>query len=439
MIRRGFVARGPLYTHWRAAGSGPPLVMLHASPRCSASLVPLMGELSNRFCCIALDTPGYGASDPLSGRFSSITDFARATLEAVSGLGIETFHLYGTHTGAAIAIEATTLEPSRVESLLIDGAAAFNKSEQTDLLRNYLTPYPSEWDGSHLMRIWSRVCDQSEFFPFYDRSETARLNGPKSSLADLLDIYLSFLEAGDHYRDAYAAAITYDAASTLTSLETPARVHFKRGDVLSLHAARFAPSDSVEIERRPLDEEEWLEATQDWLEELSGDDTLSSRALPDDDQRKFVDTSLGSSYCVSGLGHGVNPRPIDPPALVCGPFGPPRNASDAGWFVDAPASLFLSPDRDTGYQTWREEISASLSSPWIGDPQGLLNRGIEADKITIDSDVSFLFSLWFRVRAAVGLMNMDELSGETTDIESAVLKSVSASYLQYMYRLLRHD
>src|SRR5690606_14891693 len=53
--------------HYRRAGSGPPLVLLHASPSSSRVQIPLLRAWADDFTVIALDTPGFGLSDPLPG------------------------------------------------------------------------------------------------------------------------------------------------------------------------------------------------------------------------------------------------------------------------------------------------------------------------------------------------------------------------------------
>lgn len=196
MMRRGFVSHQGRFLHWRAVGEGPVVVLLHESPRSSASLVPLMSDLSQDYCCIAFDTPGYGASDPLADRFLPISEFSDTLLDAITSLGIDRFHLYGSHTGAAIATELALRAPHRVTSLLLDGMAIFSNEEQQSLLSRYLLPQAAEWDGSHLMRIWSRIRDQALFFPFYDRSHTSRLDPPKQDLRFMLRTCIGFLEAG---------------------------------------------------------------------------------------------------------------------------------------------------------------------------------------------------------------------------------------------------
>lgn len=102
IMRRGFVVnRDNRFIHWRAMGAGPVVVLLREFPRSPTSLIPLMTALSQDYCCIAFETPGYGASDPPADRFLPISDFSDSLLEAITALGIDTFHLYGSHTGAS--------------------------------------------------------------------------------------------------------------------------------------------------------------------------------------------------------------------------------------------------------------------------------------------------------------------------------------------------
>src|SRR5690606_14285730 len=79
-ITRHFVTVGKRRIHYRKAGSGPPLLMVHQSPRSSAEYEPLMTKWAQHFTCIAPDTPGFGQSDPLPGD-PDINDFSTALME----------------------------------------------------------------------------------------------------------------------------------------------------------------------------------------------------------------------------------------------------------------------------------------------------------------------------------------------------------------------
>ena len=65
--------------HYRIAGSGPPVILLHPSPQSSRFSVPMALRLAKNFTAIAVDTPGYGQSDPLPGPSARTVRAARST------------------------------------------------------------------------------------------------------------------------------------------------------------------------------------------------------------------------------------------------------------------------------------------------------------------------------------------------------------------------
>ncbi len=117
---------------YRRFGDGAPIVMLHASPRSSAALLPLGLRLASRFTVFALDTPGFGWSDPLPIPRPDALDYAAAMIEAFDALGLDRVPVYGSHTGAAIAVAAAVSYPQRVACLALDGYAIFSPQEQAD-------------------------------------------------------------------------------------------------------------------------------------------------------------------------------------------------------------------------------------------------------------------------------------------------------------------
>ena len=77
-------------------------------------MLGLLEQLSDTFTMIALDTPGYGGSDPLlEPEQPEIPDYAAAVIETVDALGLERFGVYGTHTGALLALEVARMRPDR--------------------------------------------------------------------------------------------------------------------------------------------------------------------------------------------------------------------------------------------------------------------------------------------------------------------------------------
>ncbi len=256
-VERGLVRAGDGYVHYRRAGRGPAIVALHASPRSSASLMPLIDALADRYTVIALDTPGYGHSDPLAPPAPVMGDFTRAIGAAVDGLGLARFALYGTHTGAAIAAALALESPERVQSLVLDGLAAFTPREREDFLTRYLVPFEPRWDGTHLAVLWSRVNDHYRWFPWHERSRTTRLATPMPPPGDLYGTLEDFLLAGDAYRLGYACAATFDAAAAAAALRVPTLLLAREHDLIVSHLDRVAGTPQLRIVRPGAAFEAW--------------------------------------------------------------------------------------------------------------------------------------------------------------------------------------
>ncbi|MGC5198692.1 alpha/beta fold hydrolase, partial [Aphanothece microscopica] len=72
------------------------MVLLHGSPQSAWSLMPLMHRLAAAgLTAIALDTPGNGLSDPLSGADLDCDAYAAALKETLDALGLGRVGLYG--------------------------------------------------------------------------------------------------------------------------------------------------------------------------------------------------------------------------------------------------------------------------------------------------------------------------------------------------------
>ena len=184
----------------RFAGQGPAIFLCHESPRSSDALLPLVKTLTDRFTCILMDTPGFGLSDPMPMSRPEIADFATVALEAIRCLGLGPIPVYGTHTGAAIAVEAAVQSSDLVSAAILDGFALFNAQERDELLASYLTPFQPSMDGSHVAWLWARVRDQFAAFPWNRVGDGSRLCFGPPPLDFVQSVVGDFLLAGDNYR-----------------------------------------------------------------------------------------------------------------------------------------------------------------------------------------------------------------------------------------------
>jgi pimeloyl-ACP methyl ester carboxylesterase len=95
---------GQIHYRFCEGGKEPPVVFLHQTASSSQSYEKIMGLLEGERRMFAMDTPGFGHSF-LPPESPSVTYYAYTLLEALRNLGVQHCHVFGHHTGAAIAVE----------------------------------------------------------------------------------------------------------------------------------------------------------------------------------------------------------------------------------------------------------------------------------------------------------------------------------------------
>ncbi len=222
MIRKGFVDLPHGQVHFRYAGQGQPILLLHDSPRSSAMHAALIEELADEFMVIALDTPGYGHSSPLPAESRpEIPDFARALAATQAALGIERCAIYGFHTSSKILLQFALEHPQRVALAIIDGLNLPPGGPGDEFITRYMKPLTIADDGSHLAAGWSRAREFMRFFPWFDSSPRSRLNQDFPADEYLHGYALDLLTAGPHFSDAYSAAMRYLATPLVSGVRAP--------------------------------------------------------------------------------------------------------------------------------------------------------------------------------------------------------------------------
>ncbi len=248
---RFLVRVGARLVHGVRVGQGPVVVALHGSPESAGALAPVMRALASQFTVIGLDTPGNGDSDPLTIETPSTDDYAAALLETLDALGLGRVGLYGFHTGAGIASQAALRAPDRICALVLDGCAIWTPDERKLFLSpEYLTAFTPTWDGAHLATLWSRIEEQSIFFPYYLHTDAARLPMDVPDRVLLQRRALDWLKAGDAYRGPYAAAFRRDGGRSLEQMRVPTLLGATPPDPLVAHLDRAgAASEAVSVMR----------------------------------------------------------------------------------------------------------------------------------------------------------------------------------------------
>lgn len=215
---RGYVDYRWGQAHYRASGeSGPPLVLLHESPQSSDILQWTLPHLGEHLRAYAFDTPGYGLSDP-PPEAQEIPVYAEALIEAIDALGLERFALFGSHTGASIALRIALEAPDRVTHAIFQGIPAYTPEKRRARLESWAPALELAADGSHFQYAWDRF---------------RRIWWGEPSLELLTLAVVNMVGNHERYHWAYNAAFRYDPVPDLPQLGCPALFLTPEHDLLA--------------------------------------------------------------------------------------------------------------------------------------------------------------------------------------------------------------
>jgi len=164
-IRRAYadVAHGQMhYAECGDAASGAtPIVLLHQTPRSWREYAAVLPVLGARRRTLAIDTAGFGESDPVAA--PCIEAWAEAALQLLGAIGVARAHVVGHHTGGVIAVETAARAPARVASLVLSStpytSEAFRIARAGRAAIDAVAPSD---DGSHLAALWRQ---RQPFYP----------------------------------------------------------------------------------------------------------------------------------------------------------------------------------------------------------------------------------------------------------------------------------
>lgn len=234
-IRRDFADLDHGQIHLRSVGDGPhtPIVLIHQSPGSSKQLEPLMTEIARRGRpVLAPDTAGNGDSEPLPMPQPTISDLAEAAFAAIETRHSGLIHLYGSHTGASIAMEIAIARPDRIGSLTIDGMGLYTADLRSEVLDRYAREIRPDAEATHLMKVWHFCRDQHLFWPYYNRTAAGRLPDGLPNDEALHDFVVEVLKAMRTYHLSYRAAFRHPKRDRLPLLKLPVHVICSTSDML---------------------------------------------------------------------------------------------------------------------------------------------------------------------------------------------------------------
>ena len=201
---------------------------------------------------VAPDYPGNGDSGKPEGAVD-IASLARSMLAAADALQLATLDLWGTHTGAVVALEMALIAPQRIGRLVMEAPPILPAAFTADILDNYLPPIRADRWGLHLQQAWNMRRDMFLFWPWYNhRREALRPLGLPDARF-LHDWTVGLLKSGRTYDRSYRAAFEYRTAERLPKLTVPALITAGPADMLAdgLGKLREIAPASVEVAATP--------------------------------------------------------------------------------------------------------------------------------------------------------------------------------------------
>ena len=236
-VRRGYVDTSHGQMHYRTVGHGPAVLLMHQAGRTGAIYDRVAQCLASDFQTIAVDLPGFGQSDPLPLP-CAVADVTDVVVQMLDGLGIDTVHLTGHHTGAVVAADLAVRHPDRTRSFAPSGYPLYvlpgepkpppGRAQPRPILTmgGHSVPVAPELhsDGAHLNRLFLRAMAML-YYSKVSLGETGMAMLPFEHLpAEDLDFINAFVVDGLQAISAagtLAAVRTYDSESRLPMITAP--------------------------------------------------------------------------------------------------------------------------------------------------------------------------------------------------------------------------
>lgn len=197
------------YLHYRIAGAGPAIVLLHVNQQSSALYREMMEQLTPAMQVVAPDYPSHGASDPIDYQ-PTIADYAHAVIEVMDDAGIDRFAILGEATGAAVAAELSGSYPDRVTRIVLVNTPV-NRVTAEEMLAPFKSTYrPADPTGFPLLRTVQFML------------ETDPKHSPMQPTQDWMDrVNRAQIECGRNRWQALTALAQYDMVAGLGRISHP--------------------------------------------------------------------------------------------------------------------------------------------------------------------------------------------------------------------------
>ncbi len=219
VVKRGYADGRFGQIHYRIAQPDKdegkrPLLCFHMSPYASIIYERFLAEMGRDRLAIAMDTPGFGNSDP-SPYQPAITDYAHTALDLMDALDLSAVDVMGYHTGSKVAVQTALENSDTVHRVVMVSAPIYTEEDLAEVKRIY-GPDPLTENGAHLMKWWQAAVHwrmEGRTLDDIGRVFWARVLNPKISWWG------------------HAAAFAYDSAAAIPQVTQPILVLNPEDDI----------------------------------------------------------------------------------------------------------------------------------------------------------------------------------------------------------------
>jgi len=205
--RRAYVDTPEGQVHYRERGSGRPVLLLHQTASSSVMWERAMALLPRGIRAIAMDTPGFGGSDPPAELpAEGLAYYARRVAGFLDALELGAVPVAGHHTGAMVAAELAAGHPDRVRRLLLLGCVVVREAAER---------------AERIAQIDRWVADARGDFVTGTLLPRMRLSVTTDDPEHMLTELTAYLQAGPDYWWAYHGVWSYDAPARLPLIAVP--------------------------------------------------------------------------------------------------------------------------------------------------------------------------------------------------------------------------
>lgn len=245
--RGGYASTDVGRIHYREAGLGEPVVLLHGGQMDSTFWMRLAPILAERYRVLAIDWPTAGLSDPPAEEPEHLDFYGDAVVAFMDALGIERASLVGFHIGASIAVAAAAAHPRRVEKLSLLGLFAAETQAERDA---FYKRFGFDFDDA-------RVADPAQIVRDF-MAKAAHSDDPDWYSAHLI----ARLRSGRRSWWAYRAIFRFDVVAAMRRVEAPTLIVHFDGDTLPAETARKGLEHMRGATWRSFDAEAYMPVTE---------------------------------------------------------------------------------------------------------------------------------------------------------------------------------